>query len=336
MKNRVSSAKSRRSGERHQNPLRVALRLLENTGVLAPSVPGRSRVIETEKTRSSPLRVVRVAILLYEPFFEDNAEMQGMLFQLQAAIEAAGHQCFFATSSQKSMGFNIRRITHFVETTHADAWLVLAGSRDLLTWFAAQAFSTLAIGGRVIDLPIAAASTDFKPAVSEAVRLLTTLGHRRIVMLCPKLWRSPNPGSIVRAFNAELKEHGITPSDYHVPDWKETPEGLQNLLKRLFEVTPPTAILVEEPRVAVAIEVFAGQRGIRIGSDLSLVCMIDDPTIAWQQPPLAHFTWDRPPLIRRVARWVSAVASGHPDKNTTAFPVRFVSGGTVGRPKDAR
>ena len=101
------------------------------------------------------------------------------------------------------------------------------------------------------------------------------------------------------------------------------------MLSALFRLTPPTALLVAEPAHAIAVLGFVGQRGIQIGRDLSLVCMINDPTFAWRHPPLAHFDWDTAPVIRRIVRWAGAVARGRVDKKRMVSPATFIPGGTV-------
>ncbi len=311
--------------------LRGALRILETEGLLAPDgYNGRTILKDGERARSR--RTMRVCVFLHDPLVEENAEMQRTLLKLQAAIVAAGHECFFSAKCQTGLKHDVRRIARFVKATPADAWVIVAGSKEVLTWFAAQSVPSLAVGGRNVGVPIATASSSFAPGVAAAARMLAELGHRRIVLVCPEPWRKPEPGLIVQGFNAELTAHGIVPGEYNVPDWEETPEGLQALLEGLFRVTPPTALLVLEPTHAGAILGFLGQREIRTGRDVSLVCMVDDPAFHWRRPRLAHFETTNDPLIRRIVRWVQAAARGQEDRERWTMPVDFVPGGTIKPP----
>lgn len=47
----------------------------------------------------------------------------------------------------------------------------------------------------------------------------------------------------VTLFRDILQKAGVQPSAYHVPDWEETPAGLEKLLDETFRVTPPTALV---------------------------------------------------------------------------------------------
>jgi DNA-binding LacI/PurR family transcriptional regulator len=159
------------------------------------------------------------------------------------------------------------------------------------------------------------------------------LGHRRIVMISPHQWRKPFPGRIATAFAAKLASHGIASDEYNLPDWEETPEGLQKLLKSLFQITPPTALLVIEPAHAVATLAFLGERGLQAGRDVSVICMVSDPAFSWRRPPMTHFKVDTEPLVRRVVRWVDSFSRGCPDQEQKSFPVELVRGGTIGPPR---
>jgi len=310
--------------------VRAALRLLESNGSLLPGGPGRSRVIATELPVVPVQRKLRVAILLHDPLSDENAEMQRTMLRLQHAIDSAGHICIFAGDYQARLRHDVRKIARLVKETPADAWVVFAGTGATLQWFAAQPIPAIAFGGRCIGVPIASVGTNTTHALSEALRELTTLGHRRIVLISPQNWRKPVPGRIAQVFASELAKCGISTDEYNLPDWEETPEGLQTLLNSLFHITPPTAIIVVEPSHAVATLAFFGQRGIRVGRDVSLVCMLSDPAFSWRRPPMTHFEGNTEPLVRRVVRWVEAVARGCPDREQKDFPVEFIRGGTIG------
>ena len=309
--------------------VRAALRQLEAQGLLTSSGPGQSRQISTNRNATTARRSMRVGVLLNDLLIDENAEMQRTLLQLQQAIESVGHVCFFAAESQASLRHDRRRITRFVKATPADAWVVIGASSELLEWFASQPVPAIAVGGRNSGVPLAAVGGDVTLAISDAIHQLANLGHRRIVFITPEAWRKPDHGKVVRHFAAELTSHGITPGDYNLPDWEETPEGLQTLLRSLFHLTPPTALIVVEPSHAVATIAFLSQRGLQVGRDVSFLCMMPDPAFAWRSPPLAHFRWQNEQMIRRVVRWIGGTARGRPDRKQTFHLAEFDPGGTI-------
>ena len=116
----------------NRKTVEAALRRLETEGLLVPQGPGRRRLIRLPKRVASPS--LRVAILLGE-----SADLrQDYQVELQHELAEAGHHVFFAPLTMLEPGMNLKRITRMVATTEADAWVVIAGSREVLEWFAAR------------------------------------------------------------------------------------------------------------------------------------------------------------------------------------------------------
>lgn len=225
---------------------------------------------------------------------------------------------------------NVERVARMVKRTAADAWVVVAGSREVLEWFVGQEKPAFALFGRRRSLRMAGAGPDKVPAFREVVRHLTALGHRRIVMLGMAARRLPVPGLPEQAFLDELESHGIVVGPYHLPDWKESPEGLQRLLDSLFKTTPPTALVIDEAYVFHAVKHHLAGNGIRVPDALSLVCTDPDRNFDWCLPTIAHIRWDSRPVVRRVVRWAANVSRGKEDRRQTQTQTEFVEGGTIG------
>ena len=307
--------------------VRAALQRLEAEGMLAARGLGRSRSAAAPGEAGAPRRALRVGILLDDA--RQNRQV-GYIVELQHALEAAGHAAFFTNKSQADLRFDVRRIIRHVEATPADAWVVQAGSREVLEWFATQPVPALALFGRRSGLPIAASGPDKAPAFAEATRQLAGLGHRRIVLLCRKLRRLPEPGRVERAFLAELAAQGCPVSDFNLPDWEETVAGFHHLLGALFHSTPPTALIIDESVFYIAVLQFLGERGWRVPKHVSLVCTDDDAAFAWCHPAISHIRWDPRPVVRRIVRWAAAVSRHQTDLKQALFPAEFVTGGTIG------
>jgi DNA-binding LacI/PurR family transcriptional regulator len=310
--------------------IRAALQQLETQGYLSSRGHGRSRMIVAPGERRKSGRALRVAVLLHDPLIDENGSMQRLLLQLQRDIEAAGHACIFSAKCQVDLHHDLRRITAHVGKTPADAWVVIGGSLELLQWFSSRPLPAIALGGRCIGVPIASVGLDTLSAVADGVRMLHRLGHRRIVFIAPGEWRRLPVARVIQTFTAELAAHGVAPSPYHVPDWEETPEGIRSLLASLFRVTPPTALIIEDPKWVVGALAFLAERGLRVPTHVSLVCSSFEPSLTWHHPALAHFHWSVELLVRRVARWIGAVTRSREDRNFVTYPVAFAHGGSIG------
>ena len=306
----------------------VALRLLENDGLLVPQGAGKRRAIALrgERARSG----LRVEILGFDTEFKNEPYM----LDLQHHLKEEGHDAEYASKSLLDLGMDVGRVARMVSHSKADAWVVCAGSREVLEWFATQPKPAFALSGRRRGLPLAGAGPDKSQAISEAVRRFVALGHRRIVMLVREEVRKPKPASVLQeAFLDVLEAHGIPTSSFNLPDWEETPAGFLEVLKSLFKVTRPTALILDEAWAVIPTLQFCLSHGIQIPRDLSLVCSDPVPSSEWCVPPLSHIRWDFKPMVRRVVRWVNSVASGKMDLRQTLTHAELVSGGTIGPAK---
>jgi DNA-binding LacI/PurR family transcriptional regulator/DNA-binding transcriptional regulator YhcF (GntR family) len=308
------------------NTVEAALRQLEAEGLLVNQGRRRGRLIrlpDSGITRAA----LRVAVLANE-----SADFnESFIASLPHDLEAAGHVPVNPGKSMHDLKMDIGRIAQLVNETAADAWVVVAGSREVLEWFSARDLPIFALFGRRTGLPIAGTGPDNLTPYLAATRQMIALGHRRIVNICRRERRVPIPGNAERAFLAELAKHDIPSGDYNLPDWQETGEGLRRMLGALFQTTPPTALIFDEAPILAAALQFLAQRNIQVPGDVSLFCIFSDPTFALCVPPIAEIRWDHRQVTRGILRWANRIAKGREDRRQTLFKAEFVPGGTIGR-----
>ena len=308
----------------------LALQLLEKEGLLVPQGAGRPRLIELPENHAAP--AMRVGILLDE----NITQKVGYMVDLRHLLEERGHVVSFAPKSMLDLGMDVKRIGRLVEASEARAWVVISAPRHVLEWFAEQPRPAFALFGRRWGVRIAAAGPDHVPPTRAAVQRLIALGHRRIVTLDRWGARGSGPDRSARAALEEMEKHGLPTGDYNRPAWHASAAGLRRLLDELFRVTPPTALVIDEPFLFHAAKEHLAQNGMLAPRDVSLICVDGDPTFDWCQPSVAHIRWDPQPLVRRIVRWVDNVARGKEDRRQTFTKAEFVDGGTVGPASGAR
>ncbi len=306
--------------------VRAALRKLEAEGVVTAGGLGRCRTIVPPEEGGTPLHTLRVGILLHD----STINATPILWEIQRNLEAAGHLVSIAKKSQIQLNYNVASIISMVKETPADAWIICAGSYELLQWFSWQSLPSIALYGRSGGLPLARTGPDKAPAYLDAVRQLIALGHRRIVMITLAGRRKPVPGTIERLVLEEIRAHGIETGPYNLPDWEETPGGFNALLEKLFRTTPPTALIIDETQKLIAAMHFLARHHIEVPGQVSLVFTDFDGELDWCFPPIAHMEWNTTYIVRRIVRWVEAVRKGNPDRKIINYPVTFVPGGSIG------
>lgn len=306
------------------NTVIAALERLTREGFLLPQGPGkRSKVVIPEGVKPQGLRV---AILLYE----QSDATRSYIVELRHALSQAGHPAHICSRNLLDMKMDLSRVKRMVAQEEADAWVIFAGSKEILTWFAEQPVPAFAYAGRRRSVDIAGAGPDKLIGQKVLIERLVALGHRRIVMLAREERRKPTLGLFEQTFLERLEVHGIPIGRYNLPEWEDSSEGLCKCLDRCYEVTPPTAIFIGEMHIFVAAQQHLAQKGILAPRDVSLICGDPDPAFDWCRPSVAHISWDSRVLIRRILRWANEIALGKENRRQLAIKSTFVDGGTVG------
>ena len=304
--------------------IEAALKLLEKQGLLVGQGAGRKRRIVPPKNLTPP--ALRLAILDYEPLHETEAYMA----ELQHLLRQAGHSPFVTEKSLLELKMDVRRAARLVKRTQAEAWVVCSASREVLKWFAGQKIPAFALFGRRKGLPIAGVGPDHTAAGRAAARRLIELGHQRIVVLVRESQRAGGVGPSELSIFKEMEAHGLPVGAYNLPDWEDTPKGFHRVLDELFRLTPPTALIIDEPFLFHAAKDHLARRGILAPSQVSLICRDPDSTFAWCEPSIAHIHWDHRPVLRRIVRWANDIARGKDDRRQSFTKAEYVDGGTVG------
>lgn len=307
-----------------RHTVKAALKQLEKEGLLVSQGPGRQRKVTVHK--KSKRRYLRIKILLYEQIDRGLLDNAALLAQLQEA----GYSVDYATKSLWELGMNADRVARHVEKHPADAWVIKAGSREVLEWFSEQSVPAIACYGRFVGLRIAASSPRVAPAMRDATQRLIELGHQRIVMLSRQERRHPKPALIEQQFLDDLKAHGLPVGSYNLPDWKDNVDGFQDCLEKLFRHTPPTALIIAEPAMYFAAQQFLANRGIVAPKHISLICADFDSLFRWSKPMISHVVWDYKPVTRRILLWADNVANGVVDHRQFFTRAKWIEGGTVG------
>jgi len=303
----------------------AALHLLKDAGLIVSQGAGRShKIIPPADAPAAPS--LRIGLILWAP----SDRLWGAMLDLQHRLSNAGHRIVLPRKTLVELKMNVPRIARVIEQNEADAWVVVAGSFDVLQWFSQQKFPTFAVYGHHGRLPIAAVGTMRQEIIIKVIRRLIELGHRRMVMLVRRQHRLPDPVTAVVAFLEIHKAHGIPTSPFNLPDWEETPTGFQKCLAALFQVSPPSALIVDEPELYVATCHFLARRGIRVPQDVSLVCMDDSPVFESCVPAISCIRMDSSKIIPPILRWADHVSQGQKDIQKSAIRMDIVSGGTIG------
>ena len=225
---------------------------------------------------------------------------------------------------------NLNKISSMVLAMEMDAWIVPAGSREILQWFKDSGLPVYAVFGRHWTLKMDGFSFDASAGVKALAERILSLGHKKICWIARKEHRQPELGKNERVFFETLSSSGITPGPFTLPDWEETPDGFQKLMDSLFRVTPPTVLILPETYLIQTVFQYFSTRGIRVPYQVSVVCTEDCVEFNWASPPITRISKDFDHACQAICDWVEIVSNGRtsPLKKTIG-EAEFILGGTL-------
>jgi predicted transcriptional regulator len=225
----------------NRTTIEAGLRLLEKQGLLVPQGAGKQRHVVRPEDSLTP--DIQVTILLYQE--EDTTDQ--LCVGLRHELDKTGFRARFAPKTLADLGMRPAAVAKLIDNTESDAWIVLAGSREVLECFADRGMPAFAMFGQRKGVEIAGAGPDKLPALQTAVSRLLELGHRKISLIVGRELREPVRGPFASTFLDELANHGLPVNPaYNLPDWGDDGHGLRRCLDNLFKITPPTALILDQ------------------------------------------------------------------------------------------
>ena len=307
--------------------IQIAMKILEKEGLLVSQGQGRRHKIHLPEKR---LRAKRMRVGI---FMQSDLNDSYML-ELRHQLNEAGHISIMPRDGMEDLYNSVKRVERVVLKAKADVWVLTGASREILQWFVEHDIKVFALAGRRFDFPVAGTGPNKSPLYGEVTRKLIGLGHRRIVMVCQRALRLPEPSRSARVFLDTIQAAGIPTGSYNLPDWDVSKKGFHDLLDSLFRNSPPTALILDEAYQYYAAHHYLAAHNLRVPHDVSLVCTDRDPGFIWCKPSVAHIYWDYHPVVRRIMRWVNNVARGVDDRRQGFTKAEYIDGGTVGPPPD--
>ena len=173
--------------------------------------------------------------------------------------------------------------------------------------------------------------SDDAGAVTEAVRYLVALGHRRIARVggLPDLLHTQTR---TKAFTEVCNSLGVD-SAVTVPSDYTGEEGGRATRRLLINSERPTAIIYDNDVMAVAGLAVAQEMGLNVPADLSIVAWDDSPLCSLVHPPLTALSRDITEYGAHAARQLLAAIAGNPVDNAEAGTAHLTPRGSTAPPK---
>ena len=285
-----------------------------------------ARALSGATARAVGLTICRPArILSIEPFF------MGLISGFEAELAARGFALTLQVVATPEHEIEVyrrwwgeRRVDGVFVTDLSEKDIRLPVLQELQ-------LPAVVIGGPGGTGSIAQIWSDDAGAITEAVRYLVALGHRRIARVggLPDLMHTQNRtkafDEICRALG--LDEAETTPSDY------TGEEGSRATRRLLIGADRPTAIIYDNDVMAVAGLAVAQEMGLHVPADLSIVAWDDSPLCSLVHPPLTALSRDISEYGAHAARQLLAAVDGEQVGNVEAGTAHLTPRGSTAPPR---
>jgi LacI family transcriptional regulator len=267
----------------------------------------------------------------------DNAIFAKAIDALQRRLAESNHQLVIATNdyspdTEASQALNLL-------TRGADALLLCGtGQRPaLLARLAARAVPVVHVMSWPPPPGLACVGFDNARAMTQVVRYLLDLGHRRIAMLAGLTRDNDRAAARLAGVRAALAAVGIGLPPARVAERRYTlaaaREGLQCLMQG---AAPPTAVVCGNDVLAIGALLEAQRLGIEVPRQLSIVGFDDLELASHVNPGLTTVHVPAETMWRRAAERVLAMLQGDEPAPNTEIEVSLVVRGSTAPPVRGR
>ena len=183
--------------------------------------------------------------------------------------------------------------------------IAVFGRPPIGEWALKHGVRMVFLGGLAGDPRIPMVGVRSALLAAEAMKQLTALGHRRIVL--PLCDRPPSfAASLKEAVRTGLERVGVSyVASYHTPESPyQRPEVVWNMMESAMDRAVPTGIILLDWKELVTVSCLLTKRGLRIPEDVSVILLNEQVEADWFVPKLACFRFPVTRIASLLTRWV--------------------------------
>jgi DNA-binding LacI/PurR family transcriptional regulator len=312
-----------------RNTLRTALEVLRREGRI--QVAGRRRLIRApDRTRTTPARSQTVILLGAMPLFQILQPVTLVIEEMQQRLHHAGLTLEISISPYLRGRDCSKTLAQLVGRNRAAAWILCSLQPESHQWFADRGLPAMVFGSCLPDIELPSVDMDYVASYQHAVDLFAAKGHRNIVLFCERGVTAGHRLSEGAFLEAVRKTHHPD-MEGSVLHHDGSLEGIQGMLDSLFARRPgPTAMLVSHPHHVLAVISQMNRRQLRVPEDISLICHLDDPALAFVVPRLCRYRIEPRTFASKLARMAIQIALARPaSPRAVRIMPQFLAGDSV-------
>lgn len=317
-----------------RNSLRAALGQLKGEGVVASVAGFGHRIVGAPATASRPRtdKSQNVGLLIPEAIGSLRPLVALWIDELKDLLAANCCRLHVHEGSRYFGSHAARELPRLVDQHRHQVWVLALSSEPLQRWFDQSKLPCVVAGGLYPGVTLSSLDLDYRTLCRHAVGVLLGLGHRRLALLNREPRRPGDYESEV-GFVEGVRDSRHPEATADVASYHEDIASIGRALDRLFaKKKPPTALLVCNSHIYLAVCTLLAQRGLRIPQDVSLISRDDDQFLRFVAPSPARYVFTPGAFARKFLHSILLLSeAGVLRPSTTLLLPKFVTGGSVAR-----
>lgn len=253
-------------------------------------------------------------------------ELRTLLFDDGVRLATLSGPRFFSGRPEKALA-------RLVEQNPQQCWVLAHSNEHIQHWFHEQRVPCIIAGSSHSGLPLPSIDLDYFAVCRHAAGAMLRQGHRRVALFTK---RSQRAGDLEteRGF-----EDGIRSSPHRevapiIMHHDGSVDGAYRALARLFGMEKtPTAVLVSQSAFYLTTIAFLAERGLRVPTEVSLMCRDDDTFLAYLKPAPARYSCNPKTYAKRLLLQLHLCFDGETGGHAIhRIEPKFLSGASLGTP----
>lgn len=272
----------------------MALRILENRGVLDAAEKGKPRALKTgfEQTQQEK-KQLSVCVLMWRKLEDLSLADRDIVNHFRQEIQEGGGEVNLLVYHEVVKASGGNKIAEVIERNPADGYMVVGAHLSVSEVLVELGVPVAYVGGEHVKGAVPRAGYSMSGMCSEFLEEMVKLGHERCITLLPGVMVRHDEGlsHVEEAIGRVYWEHGLRfVAHFHCPRWGSGLSDLQAGLDKLFRLTPPTALILGDASMVPGVVSFLMQRGLRYPEDVSIACLDGSEALKHFVPPISHIT----------------------------------------------
>lgn len=310
--------------------LRKAIDLLRKEGLLDTSHGRGTRMVgQAGNKRSVTGKSRTIGFLCPCPLHGLSHSSLFLIEDLQRHLSDAGYKLEIHAEARFRRKYPLATLERLTGEREVACWILHISSPAIQNWFSRRGIPAVISKLRHEGVVLPSIDCHYSAIAQHAAARFISLGHRRIVFLAGTD-KAAHDVALENGFRQAFQASGLkAPVSFR---HESSVLGIRTALSRLFDAKePPTGLMAPAAATVLTVMGHLSVSGIRVPEDISVICGMDDPLLAYHVPAITRYSVNMLAYARRLSRMVLQVANAEAIKaDRVQVEPRFIRGETLG------